>query len=69
MVEVEVAYTGVDNGNLNDPGKGSQAKPDKPRRSYREPDAVDGAAFYAALPIETLDYFIDAGVSSVEYRA
>ena len=70
VVEVEVTYTGVNNGAFRDPREGGQAQPDRPRRSYREIDPADGAAYYAALPIEMLDYYLDdASVSSVEYRA
>jgi len=69
VAEVEVAYTGVNNGAFKD-SRENQAQPDRPRRYYRGGvDPSDSAAYYAALPIETLDYYPDAGVSSVEYRA
>jgi len=69
VVEVEVAYTGVDNGSFKESREDLSQSSDRPRRSYRETEAVDGAMYYSALPFETLDYYLDAGVSSVEYRA
>ena len=71
VVEVEVAYTGIDNGAFKE-NREDQGQSDKPRRSLREIDPVDGAAYYAALPVDILDYYLedlDAGISSVEYRA
>ena len=68
VVDVEVAYTGVDNGDFQEPHK-DQAQPERQRRSYRIDGIDDNAAYYAALPFETLEYYLDAGVSSVEYRA
>ena len=68
VVEVEVAYTGIDNGDLRDSDNG-RAKPESPRRSYRADRIEEGAAFYAALQLDPLEYYLEAGVSSVEYRA
>ncbi|MCL2125771.1 MAG: flagellar hook-length control protein FliK [Oscillospiraceae bacterium] len=68
VVEVEVAYTGVDNGAFKDSSK-NQAQPDRPRRSYAVDGIDESAAYFAVFPAETLDYYLDAGVSSVEYRA
>ena len=68
VAEVEVAYTGVDSGAFADSNK-NQAQPDNHRRSYRTTAIEDSAAFYAVLPAETLEYYLDAGVSSVEFRA
>jgi len=68
VVEVEVAYTGINNGAFKDSQEG-HAQPENPRRSYHEADTVDGATYYAAMPYELLDYYLDEGVSSVEYRA
>ena len=67
IAEVEVAYTGVDNGDLRDSDNG-RAKPESPRRSYRADRIEEGAAFYAALQLDPLEYYLEAGVSSVEYR-
>ena len=68
VVEVEVAYTGVDNGAFKDSNH-NQAQPDRPKRSARVESLEDGAAFYAAMPMGVLEYYLDAGVSSVEYSA
>ena len=68
VVEVEVAYTGVNNGAFKDSREG-QAQPEHSRRSYRNADLIDSAAYYAALPYDVLDYYLEEGVSSVEYRA
>jgi len=68
VVEVEVAYTGIDNGAFKEPREG-QAQQDRLRRPHRETEAADVAEYYSVLPLEMLDYYIDSGVSSVEYRA
>ena len=68
VVEVEVTYTGVNNGAFNDSNK-EQAHQDRSRRSYRVDGVEDSAAYYAALSFSALDYYLDAGVSSVEYQA
>jgi flagellar hook-length control protein FliK len=68
VVEVEVAYTGVNNGAFKDSQEG-QAHPDRPRRPYRAEKIEDGTAYYAALQFDTLEYYLDTEVSSVEYRA
>jgi len=70
VVQVEVAYTGVDNGSFKESSEDQQSQSShRQRRSYRETEAIDGAMYYSATPFETLDYYLDAGVSSVEYRA
>jgi len=69
VVEVEVAYTGVDNGSFKESREDQAQSSNRPRRSYREAKAVDGAIYYSALSFDTLDYYLDTGVSSVEYRA
>jgi len=68
IVEVEVAYTGIDNSAFREPRE-EQGQPGHSRRPYRETEAADVAEYYSVLPFEMLDYYIDAGVSSVEYRA
>ena len=68
VAEVEVAYTGADNSAFADSNK-NQAQPDNHRRSYRATAIEDSAAFYAVMPAETLEYYLDTGVSSVEFRA
>ena len=68
VVEVEVAYTGVDNGTFKE-SREDQSQSNHSRRSYRETETVDGATYYPTLPFEALNYYLDSGVSSVEYRA
>ena len=68
VVEVEVAYTGVDSGAFQEPHK-DQAQPEHRRRSFRVDGIEDSAAYYAALTFDPLDYYIDAEISSVEYSA
>jgi len=69
VVEVEVTYTGVNNGAFKENSNNQQAQPDSSRQSYRADRTEDSAAYYAALSFDALDYYLDAGVSSVEYRA
>jgi len=68
IVEVEVAYTGVDNGAFKENREG-QEQPNGKRRPNRGIDQADAATYYTALPVNTLEYYLEAGVSSVEYRA
>jgi flagellar hook-length control protein FliK len=68
VVEVEVAYTGVNNGAFSD-SKGGQSHPNSPRGQRIAPAAADDSVFYAALPFDALEYYLEDGVSSVEYRA
>jgi len=68
VVEVEVTYTGVNNGAFKD-SREDQAQPDRPRRTYREINSLETAEFYTALPLGALEYYLDEDVSSVEYRA
>ena len=68
VVEVEVTYTGVNNGAFKD-SREDQAQQGRSRRLQREIDSVDSAEFYAAFPLGTLEYYLDEDVSSVEYRA
>ena len=68
VVEVEVAYTGVNNGAFKDSREG-QAQSENKRRSYRIDKVEDGATYYASLQFDTLENYLDPGVSSVEYSA
>jgi len=68
VVKVEVAHTGVDNGAFKE-NKEGQEQHGRNRRKDREADPADGITYYTALPIGTLEYYLDAGVSSVEYSA
>ena len=68
VVEVEVAYTGVDNGAFKESREG-QAQSNQSRRQRQEVEQADAVTYYTALPFDTLEYYLDAGVSSVEYSA
>lgn len=69
VVEVEVAYTGFDNSNLND-SRGEQASSGGSKKTRNTVRNTDETAYYAAaIPLETLEHYLDASVSSVEYRA
>ena len=67
VVKVEVAYTGVDNGAFKE-NKG-QEQQGRNRKQANETDPDEAITIYTALPIGTLEYYLDAGVSSVEYSA
>jgi len=68
IVEVEVAYTGVDNGAFKENREGQEQQEGR-RRPDREANQVDAATYYTALPMNALEYYLETGVSSVEYRA
>jgi len=68
VVEVEVAYTGINYGAFQDPREGGQQQQNKHQPTNRETTPTDGIAYYASLP-DLMEYYLDAGVSSVEYRA
>ena len=68
VVDVEVVYSGLDNGAFKE-SRGGQAQPDHPRRLYREIETTDAAAYYPATPFDMLDYYLETDISSVEYRA
>jgi len=67
VVEVEVAYTGINYGTFQDPREGEQQGKQQQAKK-REVDHVEGAQYYAALP-DIMEYYQDTGVSSVEYSA
>ena len=73
VVEVEVVYTGVNYGKFHDPREDAHSpQQSKQRRGgSREVTAIDGAAYYAALPVEVIDNYlnINASLSTVEYSA
>ena len=73
VVDVEVAWTGVNNGMLKDTREGhANMQQDQSRKSSRRNnDYTDNAVYYAALPLDVpgYGYFYDDEVSSVEYRA
>ncbi|MCL2046244.1 MAG: flagellar hook-length control protein FliK [Oscillospiraceae bacterium] len=70
IVEVEVAYTGIDNGDYQNPQNNNQAQPDtNPRRTYSVDSVEDKISFATALSDDSLEYYLDEDISSVEYRA
>ncbi|MCL2151608.1 MAG: flagellar hook-length control protein FliK [Oscillospiraceae bacterium] len=69
VAKVEVNYTGFDNGAFKEERREGQAQPDGSRRTRLEAYSNDTAVYYSTLPLDTLDYYIDAGLSSVEYQA
>jgi len=68
VVEVEVTYTGVNYGTFQDPREGQQQSNTQQQSKNREMSSTEGAAYYAVMP-DLMDYYLESGVSSVEYRA
>ena len=68
VVEVEVTHTGIDNGAFKQ-SSGGQAQSSNPKHRYRGVNPSDRVEYYAALPVDVWEYYLDAGVSSVEYSA
>ena len=68
VVEVEVAYTGVNNGDLKDPRGGSHAQPGRAKRP-KTIDRAESVEFGVSLMSETLEHYLDIGQSTVEYSA
>jgi flagellar hook-length control protein FliK len=72
VAEVEVIYTGVDNGmSMMNSREGRYAQqPGQPKRTYAADKKADGAELYnTTFTSETHEYYLDIGVSTVEYRA
>jgi len=69
VVEVEVAYTGVDNGAAKESRQNNTPQENNKRRLRREVDRADSIVYYTANQLEAIDYYLEAGVSSVEYSA
>ena len=68
VVEVEVVYTGVNYGTFQDPRQGEQSQNRHHHTAKREVNSTEGVAYYATLP-DLMEYYLDTGVSSVEYSA
>jgi len=70
VVKVEVAYTGVGYDTHKDPhgSRDNQSQTGKQRRYNREVDSKDGVTIYGAVS-KVQEYYLDTGVSSVEYSA
>jgi len=68
VVEVEVAYTGTNLGTHQDSREGASRQGGRQNTSQSEANTAEQIAFYAALP-DLMEYYLDTGVSSVEYSA
>jgi len=69
VAEVEVVYTGVNNGAFKEQSGEMQQQQNKHSKPFkRDVNAIDGVAHYTTLA-DLQDYYLDTGVSSVEYSA
>jgi len=68
VVDVEVAYTGVDNGSFKE-SKEDTSKSHNKRRTRRETEPADGVTYYTTMQPYASEYYLETGVSSVEYSA
>jgi len=69
VAEVEVVYTGVNNGTFKEnTGETDQHQSKHQRPAKRDVNAIDGVAYYGAVT-DLQDYYFDTGVSSVEFSA
>ena len=70
VAEVEVSYTGFNSGEMPQ-SRGEQTQPDRTERQHGRTGGhkIEEITIDAALRPDAIDYYIDTGVSSVEYRA
>ena len=69
VAEVEVIYTGINFGTFKEPGAEEQGQQrSRGQNKHHEVNAKDAVAYYTTLP-DLMDYYLDTGISSVEYRA
>jgi len=69
IAEVEVVYTGVNNGAFKEPGANEQQQQSRQYKpTNRDVNALDGVAYYTNLA-DLQDYYFETGVSSVEFSA
>ena len=68
VVEVEVIHTGINYGAFQDPREGENGQSKQQNAQKREVSSTEGVAFYTTLP-DLMEYYLDTGVSSIEYRA
>jgi len=68
VVEVEVVYTGINYGSFQDPREGAQQQNKSNYTPKREVNSAEGISYYTTLP-DLMEYYMEQGVSSVEYRA
>jgi len=68
VAEVEVVYTGVNNGAFKEPGENETNQNRHYKPANQKVNSTEGVAYYTTLP-DLFDFYQDVGVSSVEYRA
>jgi len=68
VAEVEVVYTGVNNGAFKEPGDNTQHSQQHYKPAKRDIKAIDGVTYYTTLA-DLQDYYLETGVSSVEFSA
>ena len=69
VAEVEVVYTGVNNGTFKEPGANEQQQQSgRYKPAKRDVNAIDGVTYYTTLA-DLQDYYFETGVSSVEFSA
>jgi len=69
IAEVEVIYTGINNGTFKEPGDDGQHQQNRHYKpANRDTKAIDGVAYYTTLA-DLQDYYFETGVSSVEFSA
>jgi len=69
VAEVEVIYTGINNGAFKEPGDDGQHQQSRNYKPVnRDTKAIDGVAYYTTLA-DLQDYYFETGVSSVEFSA
>ena len=69
IAEVEVVYTGINNGTFKEPGANEQQQQSRQYKpTNRDVNAIDGVTYYTTLA-DLQDYYFETGVSSVEFSA
>ena len=69
VAEVEVIYTGINLGAFKEPGgEQGEQQGSQNRARNKEINTKDAVAYYTTLP-DLMDYYLDTGISSVEFSA
>ncbi|MCL2228149.1 MAG: flagellar hook-length control protein FliK, partial [Oscillospiraceae bacterium] len=68
VAAVEVAYTGVDNGAFKE-NREDGSRQDNKRRYRREINRAESVNSYTVRQFDASDYYLETGVSSVQYSA
>jgi len=69
VAEVDVVYSAINHGMLGESGQSQQGESSgQHKQKARETNQKEAVAYYAVLP-DLMDYYLDSGISSVEYRA